>query len=183
MTEDRNGTPGARGDDEQVRELLDSITYEITSGEGFDLGVSLPDPATAGEDGAPAAAPSHPLVPLLEAARRGDIPQFSVMVAILGSRFVVLGQAENEDPSTFRPMALSKGEDGAPNVIAAFTTELLSTPHREAAPVAASVTGRDLILSLRDGFGIVIDPGQPYSPEIPAELLTAMRTDLENNAL
>lgn len=67
--------------------------------------------------------------------------------------------------------------------IAAFTTPSLAALLKDKAPAIASVTGRELITTLREGYALTIDPGAPYGVEIAPGLLDALRADIANNAL
>ncbi|WP_454295723.1 SseB family protein [Salana multivorans] len=190
-------------DHEREQAILDMLGQEILSGNQdysgaatFNFGGEDAGAAFGVRDDTPVADPSNALAVILDACRLGKLPRFAFIPALLGARLAVAGVAEDGNASSFRPLALQKrtspegGDEGEGEgeaepqlVIAAFTTPTIASVFKERAPVIASVTGREFITTLREGYGLTIDPGAPYSVEIAPELLDALRKDLASGAL
>lgn len=162
---------------------LDAIARQLEQiDSGPDAAAGGPSPADVpggeAEQGS-ARAPVDPLVAIIAAIRAG-LPQIALVPAFLGTRFTVPGRAENEDVSTFKPVVLSK--DDQPFVPVFTIQDALGEP-TETAPHRVSSTGRDLVTSLNESFGVVINPGTPHETELPPGLVNALRADIRRNAL
>lgn len=158
-------------------EDLDGGTTTASAGSGAPLS---PEALAQAQEQYRRIAEKDPLAVIILAVRSNALPQHAIIPAFLGTRFTVPGRAENDDVASFKPLVLTN--EDKPYVPAYTDPEILGDATDDA-PARISATGRDLILNVTEGFGIVLNPGTALNTEFPATLIDALRTDLRNNVI
>ncbi len=123
--------------------------------------------------------PQNPLEQALVGVKTQQIPTEAFLQALVAGTLYVPSQEEVQaDGSHFSPMLFERG--GVP-LVAAFTHLARAERYRDKAPFAVSLTGREFLAGLPQGYGLVLNPGydvrsEILPPGIPAILRDFVKT-------
>ena len=119
--------------------------------------------------------PQNPLEQALHGVKTQQIPTEAFLHALIaGTLYVPSHEEVHADGSHFSPLLFERG--GVP-LVAAFTHLDRAVRHHEKAPFAVSLTGREFLAGLPDGYGVVLNPGYDVRSEILPQGIPAILRD------